>query len=81
MVTNVHITRISERTAAHNAAYDTDVFSNNLHGLTDCPDRYDTQNNGSWTAKLTGQRTETHHSRSKMERKYPIRIFTIQHEV
>lgn len=79
MVTSVHITRILEKTPATDFVYENDTLIHQPLNFTDCPDNYPAQNlSTSWDLFLTGQQKQDHPI--KQDRKFPIRIFTIQPE-
>jgi hypothetical protein len=75
MVTSVHITHILEKTSASDLAYEVETFKNEGDDVTDCP----AQTISSWASFLTGHRSDNHTYQNN-ERKYPIRVFTIQPE-
>jgi hypothetical protein len=80
MVTNIHITRILEKTSANDLPYEVETFKNEGHEVIDCPDYYPAQSLSSpWASFLTSQRVDSHTSQNN-NRKYPIRVFTIQPE-
>jgi hypothetical protein len=80
MVTNIHITRILEKTPTSDLPYEVETFKNEGHDVIDCPDYYPAQNLSlSLASFLTSQRVDSHTSQNN-ERKYPIRVFTIQPE-
>jgi hypothetical protein len=80
MVTNVHITRILEKTA-DDFVYENHPFIHKTLEFTDCSDYYPAQNlSVSWNSFLTGQQSDNQTDPTNNDRKYPIRIFTIQPE-
>jgi hypothetical protein len=81
MVTSIHVTRILEKTAA-DFVYEHDTYLHDSLEFTDCSDYYPAQNlSASWDSFLTGQQHDSQTScDNNSDRKYPIRIFSIQQE-
>jgi hypothetical protein len=80
MVTSVHVTRILEKPAA-DFVYGNDTCIDDSPEFTDCSDYYPAQNlSASWNSFLTGQHRDNQTACNNSDRKYPIRIFTIQSE-
>lgn len=79
MVTNIYISRILEKTSANDFVYEVDTFKNDALDVMDCPDHYPAQTISSWASFLTNPHNDDHASQTN-ERKYPIRVFTIQPE-
>lgn len=81
MVTSIHITHILEKIASIDFVYENDTIVHDSLELIDYPDNYPAQERlSSWDLFLPGQQHGNQNSHQKQDRKFPIRIFTIQPE-